>query len=505
MAELDEYIDTEDVLMTTNYHLVKLLGEGTYGKVILVATKDGKQYAMKLLEYHIDRENSHIDDYYAICESYFTKMFNHPHIIDRLEFGFTQKYAYFMMKQADVVLTDLIPFLGVKTIYQYVYQIADTIHYLHRGGFVYCDVKPSNILIIDGILKISDLGYVKCAENAHCDNYIGSECQTINYRSPEQYTLTKQSISKYNKLFNIEYIKTMAKDNVRGEYWSLGILFLDIIYQTPFITFEGNSHIKITKHSNYLYPAMIGVIADNQSNGISIIDSIISIFGMPADYQLLEVICNHLLQLDPAKRSLERFLNDPIFVNKGYHPSLSPFIFPFVEQMYQDSTDHIECHQLVIDWMIEICTEYEYPLLITMNAIDYYIQHCHLYSKDDLECLAIVSIWLVDRLYNPTDEAVSVDVLTFTTDGKVDIDSFDAMIKSILLSSNGYPVFESLYFYLPDDKLIRMAFNKMTNLSEYIEYLSPRNLADQLMVENDYQVDKLLPDRHNIVTYIPCN
>jgi serine/threonine protein kinase len=503
MSDLTSYINTEDVLMTTDYHLIKLLGEGSYGKVILVSSPRcgvNTEYAMKLLEYNVDEKTGNIDDYFAICEAYFTRMIKHPHIMTRYEFGFTQTYSYFTMQKADAVLSNIIPHLSINEIYQYIYQIADTIDYLHQGGFVYCDVKPSNILIIDGVLKIADLGYVKCIENAHCADYVGSECQTVNYRAPEQYTLNERSINKFDKLIGLDAIRRLANDNVKGEYWSLGILFLDIIYRTSFLTFVGNNHIKIASRTDYLYPAMINIIADNRSKGIPIDDSIVQIFGPPKDYPLLCAICNHLLQLDPNKRSLTNFLADPVINNGNIHRVKRDFIFPFVEQMYHGSFNKIKYHQKTINWMVEICVEYSFPLIITMNAIDYYIQHCHLYNDDELECLSIVSLWLVDRLFNPTDEAVSVEVLTYTTGDNVSAEEFNGMVKSIMLSTDGYPVFESLYFYLPNDELVKQGFMKMINLEKYIKYQSPRNLADRLVVNYIGKDDVNIINRHNIVT-----
>lgn len=495
---MDKFIDLEDVTTTTSYRPITILGKGTYGKVISVLDIANVK-AMKLMPYNVDRDNGNIDDYFAICEAYFTRMIKHPNIMTRYEFGFTQKYSYFLMDQADSVFHDVIPKLTVDKMYQYIYQIADTIRYLHEGGFVYCDVKPSNILIIKGVLKISDLGYVKVIENRHDDDYHGSECQTINYRAPEQYIFNERMIKHYHKLFSHKKLMKWATDNVKGEYWSLGILFLDIIYQTPFLTYDGNDQTNYHK-SDHLYPMIIGILSENQARDIPPIASLIEIFGMPDEYRLLEVVCDHLLRLNPDERDLDKFINHSIFQTHHLYRAPSSFLYPFTTQMYQGDIKLIKAHQMVVDWIIEISTDCRHPLLITMNAIDLYLQYCHCYSKSEFQAYAIVSIWLVDRLFNPTDEAVAVDNLLYATNNTVSKETFDEMIRTILLTTNGYPVFESLYFYLPNNILVKEGYQRMIKIADYIKYESPRILADQIISE--YDGDCKL-DRTNIVTYMP--
>lgn len=485
-----------DVITSTKYTPLKLLGEGSYGSVLSVKNRDGIIKAMKLMEYNFDHLECIIDDYFSCCEVYFTKLFKHPHIIERDEIGFTKKYSYYIMDQAECVFTDLIPKLSENQMYQYIYQIADAIEYIHRGGYVYCDIKPSNILIINGVLKIADLGYVKVKENTYNDNYASSLCQTLNYRSPEHYTNDEKYLEHYNKIVK-------RYDNislVKSEYWSLGILFLDVIYRTAFLTFEGNSEIRMAGRTNYLYYSLLEILSQNYLKNISVIDSICAIFGMPDDYLLLEAVCNHLLQLNPNDRNLDAFMEDIAFASRDLTKSNTPFLYPYTEQMYTGSHLNIKYHQRIVNWMVNVADEYSIPLLTLMNGIDFYIQYCHRYNKTKWTTLSIVSIWMVDRLFNPTDECIPLKNLIDETDGNVSINDINYMIKELMITTNGYPVFEALYFYLPTMKLVKAGYEIMIDINEYIKYQSPRNLADKLIIEANTD---LINDKINIPSYVP--
>ena len=213
-------------IVHNGYKYIKKLGRGNYGQVVEVE-KDGKRLAMKL----IDCNSS------SFSEIYFTKLFRHPNIISRIDFGFLDdKYVYFVMDLANNDLGKDIEKIDIKNIYYYTYCLANAVRYIHDGGFVHCDIKTNNILVFGNEIKLADLGIVK-VDGIYNQKDI-PVCQTPNYRAPEQYTLTERMIPAYNHLF----YEKMEIDLIKGEYWSLGIVILDMLYGVNGITHFGNDN-----------------------------------------------------------------------------------------------------------------------------------------------------------------------------------------------------------------------------------------------------------------------
>ena len=469
------------------YHPIRKLGEGTYGKVIEVVGFEGMgsdgtpslieedgHFAMKLMKYNLDKVDVNIETNSSFTEAYFTKMFRHPNIVNRREFGYIEGYSYYCMDLADGDLSKNIGDLTIETIYEYAHSLADAIHYIHRAGFLHCDVKTLNVLLFNGVAKLSDLGFLRVEENSDGSLFPSSICQTLNYRAPEQYINNEYSISSYVRQFG----KTSAEGKVeKGEYWSLGIVILDMLYGIPFVTFHGTQ----PNYGGYHY--LLTKMSRDREAGKSVMDSIIDVFGQPKDLPLLEITCRHLLDLDVNKRNIVAFMEDSLFLNKDFGMYRTPFVPPSVSNMYLGSKDEIPKHRLAIKWMVEVAVDMKIPLFTVMNAIDFYIQHCHEYSKKEYQLLAIVSFWLVDQIFVPTAYDINIRDLIYYTDDTYTFQQFVDMVNDIQTTYDGYPMFESLYFHLPSMDLVVSGFKRMLRLTEYINYRSPRYLADMLIAD----------------------
>lgn len=491
-----------DHINQLGYTPVKILGEGTYGKVLHVIPygsniddESTEHYAMKLMKYNVSYSDINTND--AFTEGYFTKLFDHPNIIKRKSFGFIEEqFSYYVMELADNTLSDVIDNLSLDQIYQYIHEIADAVHYIHRGGFIHCDLKPINVLLKNSVVKLADLGMVRAKENGSEGVAEATICQTENYRSPEQYHLTTKQLRVFNMLLTSLNVDPRDITSIKSEYWSLGILFLDILYQTSFLTIHG-------KKGPFEYSEFLNKICSNMIAGIKTIDTIKSYFGSSIDDALLEVVCRYLLQPNPRARNLVNFLEDPIFVNRGYGHSKIPFVFPSTPTMYKGTQENIRLHQIVINWLIEVAIETDMGLFILMNAIDFYLQHCHTYEKKQLQLFGIISLWFIGTIFTSQRNFPTEHELLYLTDNSFTMKEFNDMVFNIESEHDGYPSFEGLYFYLPSVNLVKKGFERMTNLVEYINYGSPRHLADQLIAEESE--DELLnrEPRVNIPAYNP--
>lgn len=102
-----------------------------------------------------------------------------------------------------------------KTISKVMMQVCDALDYAHENGIVHRDVKPANIMILDGNrVKVMDFGIARVDKSASM-THTGTALGTPNYISPEQ-------------------LKGQIVDR-RSDIFSLGVVFYEILTnQKPF-------------------------------------------------------------------------------------------------------------------------------------------------------------------------------------------------------------------------------------------------------------------------------
>jgi serine/threonine protein kinase len=187
-----------------DFEELKLIGKGSYGKVLLVRRKSTeKLYAMKIMEKSLIKLNRQED--HTMTERAILENLDHPFIV-KLYFAFQSSMRLYLitefMQGGDYFyhLRRERRFPEEKTRF-YMAEIVLALEYLHKNKYIYRDLKPENVLLdLDGHIKLTDFGLSKLINSERAYTI----CGTAEYLAPEI-------------LLEKGYDKTV-------DWWSLGVL-----------------------------------------------------------------------------------------------------------------------------------------------------------------------------------------------------------------------------------------------------------------------------------------
>jgi hypothetical protein len=164
--------EPSDDFNTAEFIIINLIGQGTFGKIYCVQwIKNNKLYAMKKLELQSSEELKEFQGKVKMVKKLY-KETNHSGFIKILGDKFIPLYDYKCYCNY-YIITELgerdsekeiqLRFLHQKyyseyELYQIIYQLVKTLSLMQRYNVSHRDIKPQNILIINGIYKICDFG-----------------------------------------------------------------------------------------------------------------------------------------------------------------------------------------------------------------------------------------------------------------------------------------------------------------------------------------------------------
>jgi len=178
---------TNKKLTVNDFSTIRVIGKGSYGKVLLVKKNDDEQiYAMKVLKKKAMIKRNQVTHIKA--ERRIMELIDHPFIV-KLRYAFQSPQKLYMVM-------DYCPggelFFHIQRVERfneeavkfYAAQLALAIDHLHKNNIIYRDLKPENVLINkDGYIKITDFGLSK--ENISDNTGAKSFCGTPEYLAPE--------------------------------------------------------------------------------------------------------------------------------------------------------------------------------------------------------------------------------------------------------------------------------------------------------------------------------
>ena len=234
-------------LTPDDFDILKLVGQGAFGKVFQVRKKDsGGIYAMKVMKK--DRIIAKDQAEYTKAERDILTAVTHPFVVSlRYSFQTTSKlylildfinggHLFFQLYQMGTFGSELTKF--------YISEIVLAIGHLHGLSIMHRDLKPENILLDgDGHVKITDFGLAKkIVEDKRANSLAGS----IDYMAPE--------------------ILNAKGHGKTADWWSVGVLMFEMLSGT--LPFKGKNKQAVQKAicsekvkvPNYFLPDAVGLI-----------------------------------------------------------------------------------------------------------------------------------------------------------------------------------------------------------------------------------------------------
>ena len=234
-------------LTPDDFDILKLVGQGAFGKVFQVRKKDsGGIYAMKVMKKDRIIEKDQAE--YTKAERDILTAVTHPFVVSlRYSFQTTSKlylildfinggHLFFQLYQMGTFGSELTKF--------YISEIVLAIGHLHGLSIMHRDLKPENILLDgDGHVKITDFGLAKkIVEDKRANSLAGS----IDYMAPE--------------------ILNAKGHGKTADWWSVGVLMFEMLSGT--LPFKGKNKQAVQKAicsekvkvPNYFLPDAVGLI-----------------------------------------------------------------------------------------------------------------------------------------------------------------------------------------------------------------------------------------------------
>lgn len=178
------------------YEIVRELGKGAMGIVYLA--KDpliGRLVALKTIRpaAHADDDETKEFQQRFIREAQAAGILNHPSIVTVHDIGLDEPtgVSFIAMEYVEgqnlkEVLSQGRP-LTFEQVGDIIAQVAEGLDFAHAKGIVHRDVKPANIILLDGNrAKITDFGIAKITSSAANLTTTGQFLGTPNYMAPEQ-------------------------------------------------------------------------------------------------------------------------------------------------------------------------------------------------------------------------------------------------------------------------------------------------------------------------------
>jgi len=234
-----------------DFELIKVLGKGTFGKVVLSRyRKDGQLVAIKILKKAVIIAKDEVA--HTLTENRVLQTCKHPFLTE-LKYSFTTTHHLcFVMEYVNggelfFHLSRERRFTEHRTRF-YGAEIILALRYLHQNSVIYRDLKLENLLLdSQGHIKIADFGL--CKEEITYGATTKTFCGTPEYLAPE-----------------------VLDDNDYGravDWWGVGVVMYEMMCgRLPFYSRDHEKLFEMILMKNVQFPSDLSVNAQNILRGL---------------------------------------------------------------------------------------------------------------------------------------------------------------------------------------------------------------------------------------------
>ncbi|OQR73948.1 RAC serine/threonine-protein kinase-like, partial [Tropilaelaps mercedesae] len=234
-----------------NFEFLKVLGKGTFGKVVLCREKASAHlYAIKVLKKQVVIAKDEVA--HTLTENRVLQTISHPFII-ALKYSFQDAHRLFFVIEY-VNGGELFFHLSRERVFGeektrfYGAEILLALEYLHAQGIIYRDLKLENLLLDrEGHIKIADFGL--CKEDIIYGRTTRTFCGTPEYLAPEV-------------LDDTDYGRAV-------DWWGLGVVMYEMVCgRLPFYNRDHDVLFELILADEVRFPPGLGPDACNLLTGL---------------------------------------------------------------------------------------------------------------------------------------------------------------------------------------------------------------------------------------------
>ena len=222
--EINQDIEPNENFIPEDFIMIKQIGEGSFGKIYCSEwKKNGKKYAMKKIilrnKIEIKKNQEQTDLVYDLIKSTKTKGVINIYGAQCIKVTSAEYHFYVLMELANIDWEKEIKkrkenkeYYTEGELFDILKQLTETFSLLQKNHITHRDIKPQNVLIVNGVYKVCDFGEAKVIDG--CDVIRQTIKGTELYMSPIIFRALNK---KQNQLVHNTY---------KSDVFSLGMCIL---------------------------------------------------------------------------------------------------------------------------------------------------------------------------------------------------------------------------------------------------------------------------------------